>query len=509
MARWDRAWFRQLDVELVNLAFLPLVEQTAVRRVLARDPVAFAMIYLGGHVRSKDTGAVTFAEVHFEWARKARAWSSGDELYPMDDRNAYVAPRETGKSTWWYLILPLWAAANGHKSFIAAFADTSTQAEIHLKTFKRELDTNPLLRLDYPDLTTPARKQSGSTVADSAGMLVMRSGFVFAARGIDASSLGMKVGDRRPDLLIFDDVEPDEARYSAALVVKRLGTILDAIFPLNIRASVVMVGTVTMPGSIMHQLVKAAHGAEHDPWVEEQNIAAHHYRAIIHDAEGAERSLWPAKWPLSWLLSIRHTRMYAKNYDNDPMAREGVYWRKEDFRYQPALTAVTRTILAVDPAVTTKKASDYTGLAVISYSALSKQCLIRRAYGVKLTGQHLRRHVIERVLVEYPDITDVVIETNQGGDLWLEVFHHLPNVRVRTITATVSKEIRFADALTYWQRGQVLHETSLPQLEEQAVAFPNGANDDVIDAGVTGVLQFLKPERKVRAGSTVSTYVGA
>lgn len=40
-------------------------------------------------------------------------------------------------------------------------------------------------------------------------------GLSFAARGIDAASLGMKVGEKRPDLLILDDIEPDESSYSA------------------------------------------------------------------------------------------------------------------------------------------------------------------------------------------------------------------------------------------------------------------------------------------------------
>jgi hypothetical protein len=43
---------------------------------------------------------------------------------------------------------------------------------------------------------------------------------------MDSSNLGLKVGDARPDLLILDDIEPHEARYSAGLKAKRLDTLL-------------------------------------------------------------------------------------------------------------------------------------------------------------------------------------------------------------------------------------------------------------------------------------------
>src|SRR3546814_3571818 len=96
------------------------------------------------------------------------------------------------------------------------------------------------------------------TVADTQDLYQAQSGFVFAAGGADVSVLGMKVEDKRPDLLILDDLEPDEASYSLYQMEQSRGTLTDAILPLNIRARVILAGTVTMPGSITHQMVKAA-----------------------------------------------------------------------------------------------------------------------------------------------------------------------------------------------------------------------------------------------------------
>jgi phage terminase large subunit-like protein len=507
VTRWDSAWFKRLYTELALLPHRPVVEQRAIRRALAADPVAFAIIYLSDHLRARTNdgtpGPVTFSEVHFEWATLAQGWRE-QATRPAASRHAFIAPRETGKSTWWFLILPLWAAVNGHVRFAAAFAHSTGQAETHLQTFKRELETNPLLRADYPDLCTPARRQTGGTVADRQGMLHTRGGFVFAARGVDAASHGLKVGEQRPDLLIFDDVEPGESNYSPFQAEKRLSTLTDDLFPLNVYARVVMVGTVTMPGSLMHQLVKAAQGVEVADWIADEQVQAHHHLPIVVNDDGTERSVWPEKWPLDWLLERRHTRSYAKNYANDPLARDGQYWNREDFRYGQ-LDAMTRVGIFVDPAITTKGTSDYTGIAVVGFSPSEKRALVLHAEGVRLTGAPLRAHVL-KLMTRFERTKLLRVEVNQGGDLWLEVFHDLPGLAVQTHTAKESKETRFASALDFYQRGRVLHAHKIAILEEQAVAFPRAPYDDVIDAVVSGVLYFLAPDPRVRVRESSASY---
>ena len=510
--RWDAAWHQRLTRILIDLPFRSAEEQAAIRRELGRDPVAFALIYFRHHLRGKETGdRITFSETHYEWASRAERWAL-PVTEPMEQRDAEIAPRAMGKSTWWFLLLPVWAAANEYLRFIAAFAHTPGQAEGHLETMRNEFENNALLRHDYPDLCRPAKRQRGGTVADRQGMIRQANGFTFAARGIDAASLGLKVNETRPDCLILDDVEPDEANYSVYLAKKRLGTVRDAIFPLNIYARVVMVGTVTMPGSVTHQLIRSlnryripsATVDEELAWIEEERITVHHTRAIAINEDGTERSVWPEKWPLAWLQSRRHTREYAKNYDNDPMARDGVYWTRDDFP-RGSLDTATRWLLQIDPAVTAKQTSDFTGVAIIGYSPVEHKCVVRFARGVRMTGEPLRQYVVT-LLGMHPEVKAVRIETVQGGALWLDIMHHLPGVKVLTHGASASKEVRFADALRHWQNGDVLHEEDFPVFREQAVGFPRVAYDDVVDAVAAGVSYFMStPKRKPRA-DTVHSY---
>src|SRR6185312_4669414 len=98
-----------------------------------------------------------------------------------------------------------------------------------------------------------------------------------------------------------------------------------------------------------------------------------------------------------------------------------------------------------------KEKSDFSGLAVVGWSPSLNQCVVLHAEGVKLTGKMLRQRVL-KLLESFSEIRLVLVEGNQGADLWPEVFHDLPGVKVRTHHTRESKEVRFADALNHWQR---------------------------------------------------------
>lgn len=507
-------------VPLLDLLMRPSASESR-KEATRDDPLLFAAVYLQHHLRSPETNnEVTFSEVHEEWAEFARGWLA-PAPGPREERDAFVAPRGMGKSTWHFLILPMWAAAHGHIEFTAAFADSATQAETHLATFRHELDTNELLRKDFPDLCAPAKRKrgeggaaadGGTTMADRQNMLYARSGFVFAARGIDSALLGMKVGNLRPQLMIFDDVEPEEARYSGEQVKKRLGTMRDGVFPLNENARVVIVGTVTMPGSLIHQLVRSAKDLDEAErkelaWVDEERIRVHHHMPFVTRDDGTEESVWPGRWSTAFLASIRHTRSFLKNYLNDPRGYDGGYWTDDDFVYGE-LPVATRRLLSVDPAVTTNKSSDPSAVAIIGRAPDGKKVQVEHSESVRLTGSALRDHVL-RLLEKWEEAGEpiglIYVEVNQGGDLWKETFHDMP-VKVESVHQSVKKEVRAARSLSHYQRGRVLHRGRLSSAEEQMVAFPKAPHDDEVDAIGSGVIRMLEPPKpkKLRTAS-VST----
>jgi len=517
LKRWDR--FRAEHAGLIEQGARPEVLSAHRERETKLDPMLFALVYLSKHLVDQTRGTVSLSDVHVDWAESAKRWSI-PSTEPMSDRRAEVAPREMGKSTWWFLLLPLWAAAHRHVGFAAAFADTDPQAETHLATFKSELDNNALLRADFPDLVAPKTRGRGTVEADRVSLFHARSDFVFAAAGMDSSNLGLKVGSQRPDLIILDDIEPHEGRYGATLAAKRLDTLVSAILPLNIYAHVVLAGTVTMAGSIVHQVVQRARGEHTDlnDWVDEQRIVARHTLPIVTNDDGVPVSIWPQKWPLDFLRRIEHTRGYAKNYANDPLGAEGDYWQLEDIERARMLgvgPGSTRVLVEVDPAVTSKSTSDYTGIAVVAWTPPPRdkpkapgRVDVLEVRQVRKSGNALRLDIIDTVTRHNAGL--VRIETNQGGDLWKTVLWGLP-VPLRTVNESEAKEVRAARALDHYQRGRVGHAEGLTDYEGQLVAFPLAPHDDMVDAGGAAILYFLERNRRgktVAAGGTTASYSG-
>lgn len=456
-----------------------------VRRQMCRlDPLLFAVFYLRHHLASDETGGeISISQFHIDLCRSARQWTRKD-LGPAEVRDAWIAPRGSGKSTWAFLILPLWALAYRHRKYIAAYANTATQAEGHLRSLKYELDNNELLRDDFPKLCRAKRRPNGVVVADRADIYIAESGVAFTARGIDSSTLGAKIGNQRPDEIILDDIEPDASNYSEGEKIKRLGTVRNALMPMNINAVVWFVGTTTMDGSIIHDLVRQATDPDAPDWPREENIQVHYYHAIIDLPDGARASLWPQRWSIEYLISIEGTDSFNLNMANQPTGNGG-WWRPEDFRYDYR-AGYARTVMVIDGAVTAKKTSDETGIAIVGLDLTDRRLFVREAIGIRLTGEPRRRKVID-LIIEF-DVDYVLVEANQGGDLWYTELNNLP-VRMSTFVQKEPKPVRIKRLLAAYQRrgGRVAHEKPLAALERQQRAYPNILHEDILDATAAAV----------------------
>jgi hypothetical protein len=472
------------------------------RRELTKfDPMLFALLYLPHHLQNAQ-GEITLSEFHIDLAEYGKNWIH-KPTQPKQNRDAFIAPRECGKSTWIFLILPMWAAAHGHVKFIAAFSDAASQAETHLMTFKNELEGNEYLQMDYPELCQPKIvTSSGRAMASNSWRIIQSNDFIFDANGIDTNSLGKKVFGQRPDLIILDDIEKGEKNYSEYQAGQQKNTVFDDIAPMNIYARMIFVGTTTMPNSVMDQFRKYSEGYD-DPelnWIKDQNVTAHYYPAIMQNDNGTERSVWEEKWSLEWLQSQRHLRDFAKNYMNRPINTDGTFWTNEDIVIEELLD-YGNTIISIDPAVTKGKFSDYTGIAVLSrgVDSLGKNNVyVRHAEQVKMSPQELGERA--QYLAERFDVGVIYVEVNQGGDLWKDVFKGVP-AKYRSKSQSLSKQIRAGKALNFYQQGKVRHTEHFAVLEEQMWSFPKVSHEDVLDAVVSGILYFLdnkavKPEAK-------------
>ena len=483
-----------------------LLKKKEGRVALTRDnPLLFAAIYLPHMLRieGQTIADTTLNQFHLDISEYGKTWMVPMAfMKPRSERDCFIAPRMCGKSTWIFFILPMWAGAHGHRKYITAFSDSEDQATGWLRNFKMELVTNELLAQDFPDFAAPmVKSKGGKAIMDNANATQRANGFIFQAKGVDSAILGANVGGMRPQVLLFDDIEPPEANYGPTDLKKRKSTILTTHFYLNTYANVVFVGTTTMPNSLIDQMRKvgdawadyegdpAAFSGTLDPelrWVAENNIRTHYYPAIISREDGSEESLWPEAWPLESFADVRSTREFAMNMMNRPIAGDEGYWQDSDIEID--YCDFGNTILSVDPAVTTARRSDQTAFTVVSRGK-DKKVYIRHSEGIKGDSDAIRAKTKE--LVEKYGVGLVLVETNQGGDLWKQVFKDV-GARVRLVNQRIKKEVRIAQAADFYKKGRVLHTRHFGPLEEQMLAYPNVQHDDLVDSVATGILYFEK-----------------
>lgn len=461
------------------------------RHIAIKHPLHFAFIYMR-HALKDDDGRMSLNDLHIQMADYAMDWRDPRASMPGNEyRLAWIAPRDAGKSTWMFRILPLWAAAGGYRKFIAMFQKKGVDASNHFQNLRNELRDNDKLRYDFPELCTPSEKWAG----DRTDMYVSSGGHIILARGFEANSLGLNVMGKRPDLILLDDIEPIW-KYDSEAAAERLELMENMILPMSTRAVVNLTGTTTARGSITHQLVRHARGIETAPWIKRHKFNVRYFPAILTDPEtGAERSLWPTKWPLASLQERRHDDDFKMQMMNDPDKASGRIWKTADIRPLPDGWRAGWGVLSVDPAKTSGPKSDQTGLAVVKEvidaagNVVPNTAYIERAWGVRHNPEELRQEILAALQAD-GRVTRVILETNAAGD-WFRL-DDLPAEEIRHSAKRV-KEDRIIRMHQDTAQGKVYQAAGLGQLEDQQYAFgPNmKIHDDILDAATAGVDHLL------------------
>jgi phage terminase large subunit-like protein len=459
------------------------------------NPLLFSLLYFPHRMMTRDPdGAkrVHLNDLNTDGARRAVAWSRTD-IGLGEIRQATVAPRGGAKSTT-MMNNAAWAMAFGHLNFIALFGATAKAiSTTHFTNIKKEFAENELLRYDFPNLTTPSRKPTAFEYRASSGRIMV-------AKGLDESNLGLNIDNMRPDGLFIDDPEKDEGNHSLRYKEKRLATFRQAVLGMNLRAVVQWMGTTTAYNCLAHDLVRDAVDESTADWVRELKMKTFYYPAIMTNPDGSQRSLWPSMWPLEYLLEHRGERDFELNLMNRPLSGKGTMWRQEHIKYGiPAGWDISRRIIRIDPAVTSKTTSDFTGICVAGYASNVRRVAIEDAHAIRVSPEGLKRNV-EMALQRWPGIREIQVEGNQGGEYVARALAGLPrHIRVSLPRSssgkskhTAGKDVRFGVAFGHYEKGLVRHAGQFRVVEDQMFSFPDpSVHDDGADAVVGAVNELL------------------
>lgn len=159
-----------------------------------------------------ETGYRFFAETYFPHYLAKPSSRLHEHLYedlPVmvqtkdGQRRLVIAPRGSAKSTHISLIFPLWCIVQGLKHYIVLIMDAFEQAAVMLEALKAELEVNPRLKYDFPDIFGQGRVWRE-------GDIITRNNIKVEGFGTGKKIRGRRHGPYRPDLAILDDVENDD-----------------------------------------------------------------------------------------------------------------------------------------------------------------------------------------------------------------------------------------------------------------------------------------------------------
>jgi predicted phage terminase large subunit-like protein len=179
-------------VQLVNTRQAPLFGPAGIRKMLAeREPEYFARAYFPEYIPGEMPG------FHRDWCEDFR------NVIDKGGGSSVVraAPRGHAKTTLWDFIFPNWTIVYKKKKFILILSDSGDQADSFITNIKDALENNERIREDFGNLQGKVWQES---------KIVTATGIIVEALGVGMKVRGRRNKEKRPDLIIGDDLENDE-----------------------------------------------------------------------------------------------------------------------------------------------------------------------------------------------------------------------------------------------------------------------------------------------------------
>lgn len=166
---------------------------------------------------------------------------------PKSENDAVAAPRGEAKSTLVTQLFTLWCIVTGRKHYPLLVMDSLDQSLPMLEAIKTELEFNPRLQLDFPEVTGKGRVWNMHTI-------LTRNDIKVQVAGSGKRLRGRRHGPYRPDLVILDDIENDENVEKPEQRDKLDNWLKKTVLPLGgpgAKLDVVYIGTILHYDSVL------------------------------------------------------------------------------------------------------------------------------------------------------------------------------------------------------------------------------------------------------------------
>lgn len=298
----------------------------------------------------------SIVDISYEKTSLGRCITVGnkDGMYITDD---YLVTHNSSTAR----IFALHQILNRKVRFVVLIGSSQEVAAQNARWIREQIESNPNIIKIYGNLKNPA-KWSDSEFMTIDNIRVVAKGAGQKLRGMNEQG--------RPDLIILDDLEDDEAVENKENRSKFSNWFRKAVLPSKSKSGkIFIVGTILDEDSLLKNIAKNKI-KDHIDW------KILFYKAINRDTNGKEYALWEEMKPLHELKVLERDdpEAFAQEFQNDPLSNDRALFKKEWFRYYTASKIEVKqeyrkvffdkeelnVIITTDFAISERSGSDYT-----------------------------------------------------------------------------------------------------------------------------------------------------
>lgn len=446
-------------------------------------------------------GAVQSPSCHEEW------W----DLFCSDHTKvAVAAPRRHAKTTAVTQTCALAAALFRRREYILIVSDTITQATQFLGDIKQQLVENEKLRSLF--------KISG-LIKDSEDdfICLCEDGHKFrmTAKGAEQKLRGLKWENKRPDLIICDDLENDEIVMNKERRAKFKRWFYAALVPSMSKSGKIMyVGTILHNDSLLESLMPkkfnrgfrmdALRTGVYDQYGRHRKVDG--WVSVKYKAHTPDFSeiLWKENYDAQYFKDLKAEYnaqgipdVYSQEYLNTPIDESLAYFKRSDMR---DFTDVDRQLInqagwqkhfnfyiATDLAVSTKEVSDWS-VFVVGGVDEKGYLWIFDIIRERMDAQEIVEMILKLERRWQPMVVSMEkgqIEKSVGPFLRQRMLDTGTFPNIQAVAPSLDKLTRARSIQARMRAGGVKFDKNANwyyDFEDEAAIFPRGKHDDQVDA---------------------------
>jgi predicted phage terminase large subunit-like protein len=432
--------------------------------------------------------AVSSPPCHMEW------WEACASQHP---KVAIAAPRRHAKSTAVTLAYVLTCVLFRNRKYVLIVSDTITQATQFLGEIKKQLTDNEKIQNLFGIASFEKDTEDDCIVTFKDG-----EQFRISAKGSEQKMRGLKWDNKRPDLIVGDDLENDEIVLNSERRTKFKRWFYGALIPcLSSNGLIRIVGTILHEDSLLNNLMPSLWHADtvETPLKVYSKQRRPSWRAMKYKAhtEDFTQILWTEKYTKEWFISERADfaargllDVYSQEFLNEPIDDSVAYFKKQDFTAstQEDKKRIVHNYIAVDLAISKEQTADYSVFLVVGMDE-QRILYVKNVIRERLDGREIVDMLMSLNDVYKPEIIGIEeMQVSKAIGPFLREEMNRTGKYLNLLPLKHGGKDKIARARSIQARmraGGVRFDKSAdwyPIFEDELCKFPRATKDDQVDA---------------------------